>query len=305
MPLSPSATRELLAKLGHHPKRFLGQNFLVDGNIVRKSLELARIAPGDIVVEIGPGLGTLTATLLRAGATVWAVEKDRALHAHLAATLAREVPETFHLLEGDAVEHPLAGLPSGEVTSDKSHMPSEAAGAAAPDLNFQLKLRAAAPPQPAFKIVANLPYAISTPWMDAILGGPLPARMVLMLQQEAAQRYAATPDSKQFSAISIFLQNAYDLAPGHKVAAACFHPRPEVESCLLHLVRKPAPFVFSPPAKAVIRACFQQRRKQLGALLRDRLPDHGRAWLDTLAAHGHDARSRPEQIPPALWTALH
>jgi 16S rRNA (adenine1518-N6/adenine1519-N6)-dimethyltransferase len=329
MPLSPSTTRELLAKLGHHPKRFLGQNFLVDGNIVRKSLELARIAPGDTVVEIGPGLGTLTSALLRAGATVWAVEKDRALHAHLAATLAREFPATFHLLEGDAVGHPLAGLPSGEVasdkfqvasdewqvagakcegTSDESQVRSEASGAAAPDLNFRLKLRATAlpppAPPPAFKIVANLPYAISTPWMDAILGGPLPARMVLMLQQEAAQRYAATPDSKQFSAISIFLQNAYDSAPGHKVAAACFHPRPEVGSCLLHLVCKPAPFVFSPRAKAVIRACFQQRRKQLGALLHDRLPDHGRAWLDTLAAHGHDARSRPEQIPPALWTAL-
>ncbi|OAM90756.1 16S rRNA (adenine(1518)-N(6)/adenine(1519)-N(6))-dimethyltransferase RsmA [Termitidicoccus mucosus] len=297
MPLSPSATRELLAKLGHHPKRFLGQNFLVDGNIVRKSLELARIAPGDIVVEIGPGLGTLTSALLRAGATVWAVEKDRALHAHLAATLAREFPETFHLLEGDAVEHPIAGLPSGEVTSDKYQVASEASGTAAPH-------SAARTPPPAFKIVANLPYAISTPWMDAILGGPLPARMVLMLQQEAAQRYAATPGSKQFSAISIFLQNAYDLAPGHKVAAACFHPRPEVESCLLHLVRKSEPFVFSPQAKAAIRACFQQRRKQLGALLRNRLPDHGRAWLDTLAAHGHDARSRPEQIPPALWTAL-
>lgn len=127
MPLSPSATRELLAKLGHHPKRFLGQNFLVDGNIVRKSLELACIAPGDTVVEIGPGLGTLTSALLRAGATVWAVEKDRALHAHLADSLAREFPDTFHLLEGDAVEHPLAGLPSGEVTSDKYQVARTAA----------------------------------------------------------------------------------------------------------------------------------------------------------------------------------
>jgi 16S rRNA (adenine1518-N6/adenine1519-N6)-dimethyltransferase len=274
MPLSPTGTRELLAGLGLRPKRALGQNFLVDGNIVRKSLELARIAPGDIVVEIGPGLGTLTAALLRAGASVRAVEKDRALHAHLAATLAREFPETFRLLEGDAVGLPLAGLP-----------PGEGAGA--------------------FKIVANLPYAISTPWMDAVLGGPLPARMVLMLQEEAALRYAAAPGTKQFGAISVFLQNAYEIAPGHRVAAACFHPRPEVGSRLLHLVRKPAPFVFSPEAKALVRACFRQRRKQLGALLRGHPPDGGRAWLDTLAAHGHGARSRPEQIPPALWAALH
>ena len=88
MPLSPSSTRELLARLGHEPKRFLGQNFLVDGNIVRKSHELAQVQPGDTVVEIGPGLGTLTAALLAAGAEVWAVEKDRNLHAHLTETLA-------------------------------------------------------------------------------------------------------------------------------------------------------------------------------------------------------------------------
>src|SRR5215212_7818936 len=106
MPLSPTATRDLLAQLGHSPKRFLGQNFLVDGNIVRKSLELAAVQPGDTVVEIGPGLGTLTKALLEAGAHVWAVEMDRTLHAHLETTLASTFPDRFHLLEGDAVEHP-------------------------------------------------------------------------------------------------------------------------------------------------------------------------------------------------------
>src|SRR5690606_10330680 len=112
MPLSPTATRDLLAQLGHQPKRFLGQNFLVDGNIVRKSLELAGVRAGDTVVEIGPGLGTLTEALLEAGANVWAVEKDRTLHQHLTETLLPRFPTTFHLLEGDAVEHPLAGLPA-------------------------------------------------------------------------------------------------------------------------------------------------------------------------------------------------
>jgi 16S rRNA (adenine1518-N6/adenine1519-N6)-dimethyltransferase len=272
MPLTPSATRDLLARLSHQPKRFLGQNFLVDGNIVRKSLELAEVVPGNAVVEIGPGLGTLTSALLEAGAHVWAVEKDRTLHAHLEETLATQFPATFHLLEGDAVEQPLAALPAD---------------------------RAAA-----FKVVANLPYAISTPWMDEVLSGPLPERMVLMLQQEAAQRYAASPGTKQFSAISIFLQAAYDLAPGHKVAAACFYPRPDIESYLLHLVRKPAPTVFSPAAKQLIRSCFQQRRKQLGALLRERLPDGGRAWLARLGEAGLSAQARPEEVPVALWIHL-
>src|SRR5436190_23768595 len=119
MPLSPTATRELLAQLGHQPKRFLGQNFLVDGNIVRKSLELAGVQPGDTVVEVGPGLGTLTVALLEAGADVWAVEKDRTLHAHLETELVARFPTSFHLLEGDAVEHPLAGLrsPNGDLTA--------------------------------------------------------------------------------------------------------------------------------------------------------------------------------------------
>ncbi len=271
MPLSPSATRDLLAQLGHQPKRFLGQNFLVDGNIVRKSLDLAEIAPGDTVVEIGPGLGTLTAALLEAGADVWAVEKDRTLHAHLTDTLSPRFAETFHLMEADAVEAPLASLPAA---------------------------RAAA----GFKVVANLPYAIATPWLDAVLSGPLPTRLVLMLQQEAAQRYAAQPGTKSFGAISIFLQAAYTIAPGHKVAAACFFPRPDVESHLLNLIRKPAPFVFSANAKALIRSCFQQRRKQIGALLRARVPlDQQSRWRELLAQSGLSEQTRPEAIPVDWW----
>src|SRR5271169_2507262 len=112
MALTPTETRELLARLGHVPRRFLGQNFLVDGNIVRKSLELARISPGDAVVEVGPGLGTLTSSLLEAGAEVWAVERDKTLSAHLAADLAPRFPRTFHLTEADAVELPLAAIPA-------------------------------------------------------------------------------------------------------------------------------------------------------------------------------------------------
>ena len=273
MPLTPSSTRELLAQLGHQPKRFLGQNFLVDGNIVRKSLELAGVEAGDTVIEIGPGLGTLTSALLEAGASVWAVEKDRTLHAHLTETLLPRFPETFHLLEGDAIEHPLAGLP-------------------------------AVSGQTAFKIVANLPYAIATPWLDGVLSGPLPERMVLMLQQEAAQRYTAKPGSKAFGAISIFLQSAYSVAPGHKVEPGCFFPRPDIDSYLLHLVRRSDPFIFPAETKALIRACFQQRRKQIGGLLRDRLPDHGLGWIKILEASGLSAQTRPEAIPTELWQSL-
>jgi 16S rRNA (adenine1518-N6/adenine1519-N6)-dimethyltransferase len=224
------------------------------------------------VVEAGPGLGTLTDALLEAGASVWAVERDPILHGHLAASFRPRFPERLHLMEGDAVEHPLAGLA----------------------------------PQPGeeFKVVANLPYAISTPWMDAILSGPMPCRMVLMLQQEAADRFLGEVGSKQFGAISIFLQAAYDPGPGHRVSAQCFYPRPEVESQLLTLERKAAPVRFPPPARSLIRACFQQRRKQIGALLRGRLPDGGAAWLEQLRQAGLSPQTRPEAIPVGLWSQL-
>jgi 16S rRNA (adenine1518-N6/adenine1519-N6)-dimethyltransferase len=273
MPLTPSDTRALLTTLGHQPKRFLGQNFLVDGNIVRKSLELGEVKAGDRVVEIGPGLGTLTSALLNAGASVWAVEKDRHLHAYLEENLVPKFPQSFHLIEGDGVELPRAALPDELARHG-------------------------------FKVVANLPYAISTPWMDEVLSGPLPERMVLMLQQEAAQRYSAGPGTKQFSAISIFLQAAYELAPGHKVSASCFYPKPDIESYLLHLVRKEHPFVFNAETKALVRGCFQQRRKQIGSLLKDRAPVRVNAWIKILAEAQLGPQARPEEIPVDLWTRL-
>ena len=272
MAYTPTETRDLLARLGHVPKRFLGQNFLVDGNIVRKSIELARVSPGDAVVEVGPGLGTLTGALLDAGAEVWAVEMDRTLHAHLEEGLAAAHPASLHLIEGDAVELPLAGMPADRA--------------------------------PASKVVANLPYAISTPWMDAVLSGPLPSRMVLMLQREAADRYAASPGTRNYGAISIFLQAAYDTAPGHRVSPGCFHPRPDVDSFLLHLVRKPSPFTFSPAMKAIVRRCFQQRRKQAGAVLREILPGKDRPWRELLAAEGFPYTVRAEAIPVTVWIKL-
>lgn len=273
MPLSPSETRDLLARLGHTPKRFLGQNFLVDGNIVRKSLELAQVGPGDHVVEVGPGLGTLTEALAEAGALIHAVEKDSDLYHYLSESLLPRYPQRINLIEADAMDYPLAALSQTGVSSD-------------------------------FKIVANLPYAISTPWMDAVLEGPLPSRMVLMLQKEAADRYAAPHGSKTFGAISVFLQAAYCVEPGHKVSGACFYPRPDIDSFLLNLKRREVPFVFPKRIKTIIRACFQQRRKQLGTLLKGLLPDGGQAWFSLLEIKGLDARTRPEQVPCSLWMEL-
>ncbi len=273
MSLTPSQTTQVLQELGHRPRKQLGQNFLTDANIVQKSLRMAEIGRGDEVVEIGPGLGTLTRALIEAGARVTAVEYDPRLAKHIRTTLVPEFPDRLSLLEADALDQPRADL-------DKTTQ------------------------QAGFKVVANLSYAISTPWIEAMIQSPLASMMVLMLQQEAAQRFAASPGTKQFGAISIFLQSAYEVRPGHKVPAACFHPRPDVESCLFHIVRRPNPFVFETKTRELIRACFQQRRKQIGALLRRLLPDAGEAWISGLARHGLDQRARPEQIPVEAWQRI-
>ena len=269
MPLSPSQTRALLDELDHRPKKQLGQNFLIDGNIVRKSLELADVKAGEHVVEIGPGLGTLTLALLETGAIVHAVEMDPTLAGYLESIAKRH--SNLHLTKGDALDQPLGDLP---LDADN------------------------------YKIVANLPYAISTPWMAAVLNGKLPTVMTLMLQKEAAQRYAAQPGTKQFGAISVFLHAAFDVLPGHDVAASCFYPKPDVGSALLHLRRKPLPYRFTPQGAQLIRETFQQRRKQFGSQLRRAKSETAQVWLQNLPAAGIDPQARPEQIPTRSWIAL-
>ncbi|PXA03256.1 ribosomal RNA small subunit methyltransferase A [Coraliomargarita sinensis] len=271
MPLSPSQTKELLSKLGHQPNKKLGQNFLIDGNIVRKSVELAGLQKGDAVVEVGPGLGTLSQAILASGSKLWAVERDPALSAYLRESLLPGSPQ-FHLTEGDCLDFPLAGLPSAQ--SDD------------------------------FKIVANLPYAVSTPWMEAVLSGPLPECMVLMLQKEAADRYAAQHGSKNFGAISIFLQSAYTIRGKHPVSAACFCPAPKVDSALLWLERKPNAVRFSEAARQCVRRIFTQRRKQLGALCRKEAEPEAKFWFAQLLEQGVSDNVRPEEVPLEHWQAL-
>lgn len=272
MPLSPTATRELLDQLEHFPNKKLGQNFLVDGNIVRKSIELADIGDESAVVEVGPGLGTLTQAILGSGAEVWAVERDATLAEHIRTKVIPNQPK-LHLTEGDCLDFPLAGLP-----------PERAAVG--------------------YKIVANLPYAISTPWMDTVLAGELPERMVLMLQKEAGDRYAAPHGGKTFGGISIFLQSAFAVHSKHLVSAQCFHPAPKVDSVLLRLDRKTDAVRFNTTARECIRRIFTQRRKQLGALSKRDPQPEALAWFQSLLELGVSPTIRPEDLPLEHWQRL-
>ena len=273
-PLSPNETRDLLARLSHMPKKWLGQNFLIDGNIVRKSLELGEVKAGDTVVEVGPGLGTLTRTLLCAGADLYAIEADRTMHFHLTESLLPRFPQTFHLKEGDAVDFPRAGLTDA---TDGS-----------------------------FKVVANLPYAISTPWMDGICAGPHPSMMVLMLQREAAERLTAEVGTGHWSAVTAQVHLAFEKIKVHPVPAQSFNPPPKVDSCLLVLRRRPDAKRLSLRAREVARMLFTQRRKQVGSAAKKLFPDSPdvAAWLADLPRYGLTSLARPETIPAEAWLTL-
>ena len=270
--LTLTQTLNLLQELDFRPKKSLGQNFLIDPNIVRKSLAMAELHPRDVVVEIGPGLGTLTRTLLKKSHRVYAVEYDRYLCDFLQKNYGEEPKGRFHLLRGDAVEFPVAGKPASEE----------------------------------YKVVANLPYAISTPWMDAILGQePLPSRMVLLLQRETAERFLAKIGTKAMGPMAIFLQSAYDMKEMHPVSRKCFFPEPSVDSALLSMDRKKNPVLFSKEEKSNIRHFFTERRKQMKHLISKHLePTAAHAWLTCLHNGGISDTARPEAVPIVMWQQL-
>jgi 16S rRNA (adenine1518-N6/adenine1519-N6)-dimethyltransferase len=273
MPLSPSETTSLLERLGHLPKKKLGQNFLIDGNIVEKSLQLADLPASGDVVEIGPGLGTLTRKLLDAGQTVHSVEIDYRLAENIEKTEADAIRNGQLILSrADAVKMPLGSLPDS-VTN--------------------------------YAIVANLPYAISSAWLESVLNTQrLPQRMVLMMQKEAVERIWAKPGTKEYHALSIFISNTYQLTERHPVSRQCFYPAPAVDSMLIRMDLKEDAFLFSSTTRALIRKIFTQRRKQLGSLAKKEEPKVKEIILQWLEESDHPISSRPEQIPAKVWKRL-
>jgi len=273
MALSPSATIDLLRQLDHLPNKKLGQNFLIDGNLVEKSISMASLPPGLPILEIGPGLGTLTERLLHLGHKVYAVEIDRRLEAHLRQRLGSFIEsEQLDLLRADAVKSPTGNLPASICD---------------------------------YAVVANLPYAISSAWMEGVLGsGNLPIRMVMMLQKEATERMLAPSGTKAYNALAIFLQACFQSAGTHAVPGQCFHPAPAVDSVLLRMDRLPQPFVFSRPVRLLIRRIFTQRRKQLGSLIKKE-PEELRVTLLTWLERNELCPTiRPEKVSVSQWIDL-
>jgi 16S rRNA (adenine1518-N6/adenine1519-N6)-dimethyltransferase len=208
------------------PKKDLGQHFLVDPNILGVMGRLAELAPADVVLEIGPGLGVLTAFLADQVARVHAVEVDRGLEEGLRTSLAGR--DNVELVFGDALGLDLASLD----------------------------------PAPT-KLVSNLPYNVATPLVAESLDGlPSIRHWCVMVQREVADRFFAQPGTKAYGAVSVLVQLASERTGFHPVSRNVFRPRPNVDSALVAFRRTARPDSY-PRVKLLVEAAFAHRRKTL------------------------------------------
>jgi len=225
----------------HYAKRKWGQNFLVDPNIAGKILDCAEIRPGERVIEIGPGQGILTQGLLERGAKVTAIEIDRDLIKILQTrfqdpSASRIDPHALTLVHGDALAFAYENV--------------------------------TAP----YKVVANLPYNISSPLLFRLLEeNKRIDRMILMLQKEVAERIVSVPGVKAYGALSVMVQYYADVSILFRVSPTCFRPRPKIASAVISLkpLAKPRVAVGDEALfKRIVKGAFQHRRKQLPNALR-------------------------------------
>jgi len=270
-PPTPGQLRRLMAAEHLRPRRSLSQNFLTDAGALDAIVEAAELAPGDRVVEIGPGLGVLTRRLLAAGAQVLAVELDPRLAAWLRSELGSVAG--FDLIEANALDFDAGRAFPGE----------------------------------AFKVVANIPYHITSPLLHAFLDGPRPPELtVVLVQAEVADRVAAPPG--QMSYLSVFVQNVAEATVVARVPAAAFEPAPNVDSAVLRLRRRAAPVVPGgerEPFYRLVQAAFRQRRKQLHNALSRELPVPRDVLDSALTGCGISPDRRPQTLSVDDWACLY
>ena len=260
------ASLRRLGAYGIRPNRKLGQNFLIDDNILRVIGDAAELDPGDVVLEVGGGLGVLSEFLAPRVRHLHVVEVDRSLEEPLREALAAFENTTLHL--ADAVKMDFGVLE----------------------------------PSPS-KVVANLPYGVAaTVVLKSIAELPGARLWVAMVQREVADRLSAAPGGKSYGATSVLAQLSCDVSFLRKVPRTVFHPEPNVDSALVVLRRRArAP---APELVALVHAAFAHRRKALAGSLAltpgapGDIREAARAALEEL---GHPADARAERLPPEDW----
>ncbi|MFC4050259.1 16S rRNA (adenine(1518)-N(6)/adenine(1519)-N(6))-dimethyltransferase RsmA [Actinomadura syzygii] len=271
--LGPADVRELAARLGIRPTKTLGQNFVIDANTVRRIVRAASLDPDDVVVEVGPGLGSLTLALLPEARRVVAVEIDPALAAELPGTVAARAPDLAGRLEvvrADAMR--IDGVPGPEPTA----------------------------------LVANLPYNVAVPVVLHLLAVlPSLRTALVMVQAEVADRMVASPGGRIYGVPSVKLAWYGEARRAGAVGRAVFWPAPNVDSGLVAFTRREPPPTKASRAEvfAVVDAAFAQRRKTLRAALAGWAGSPAAAE-DALRAAGVDPRARGEALDVAAFARI-
>lgn len=272
--LGPADVRQLADALGVRPTKQRGQNFVIDPNTVRRIVRTAEVRPDDTVLEIGPGLGSLTLALLAAARHVTAVEIDDTLAAALPATVRARLPEReehFSLVHEDALR--VSELPGPAPTA----------------------------------LVANLPYNVAVPVLLHLLATfPGIRRTLVMVQSEVADRLAAAPGSKVYGVPSVKAAWYCEVKRAGAIGRNVFWPAPNVDSGLVSLVRRPRPPATSARREevfAVVDAAFAQRRKTLRAALAG-WAGSGAAAEAALRAAGVSPQARGESLTVEEFAAI-
>lgn len=266
--LTPREVRALLETHGLAPRKALGQHFVVDANTLHKVVRAAGVGPGDLVCEVGPGLGSLTLALRRAGARVVALEVDAGLVRALGDVVGDD-PQV-RVVHGDALVADLAGLVGG--------------GPAA--------------------FVSNLPYNVATPVVLRGLEAGAFDRLLVVVQRDVGHRWASTVGDRLYGAVSVKLAALADVTVVSAVSRNAFYPVPNVDSVMVRLLPRPWVLPVGRAALfALVQAGFSQRRKRLrNALTRPGRPPA--AVERALAECGLDPAARAEELDLQAWTAL-
>lgn len=249
------------------PRKSLGQHFLSDPVLLGRIAAASGAGPGEVVLEIGPGPGGLTAALLATGATVVAIERDP----RLAGALRRQHPgDPFVLVEGDALELDWSALVA----------PWVAQGAT-------------------WRVVGNIPYYITSPLLDQALSPPLPASVTYLVQAEVARRLVAVPGGDDYGALTIGIAAVARATIAMRVGRGAFRPPPKVDSAVVHLVPHATPLVTPaeiPAFRRLVVSLFSYRRKRIHRAIREARGIGAEAATAILEKAGIDPDVRPETV---------